>query len=956
MDANQTRFHLLLGQADWGTCLLPEYGNISIFANNSPVAWAPKRSELTLKPRPFRFKAAPRDDRPAQDRHRGAAADSNGNWYWIAESRKEIRIRPSGELAPAHFWSAADAATAPPPPSEIFQPVEWPAPPPARVFSGLAVTEDNYLVAGTLEPKGLLVFDLLGGGAPRTLCWPREIAFTPFDIVPRPGGGVWILDRHLNGSRFWGLDRTLRVITREQAQRTLTTPEQQIFQPMSGTHSGGAAWMFPEGIDLASGSPIQAVDPVAIEALPDGSVLILDAPADMNARILRYRFGDFLGEAPLPFAAYDFAYAGKQLFIVSAEGNQAFAFTITDPDAPFPFGHLPDPDYFPIRRFGGKAIVAAGDRVFYDFGDRWLPLKDQEHPQHVTEGTIATRLFDGREPQCVWHRLMLDACLPAGTDVEVWSRAADGENELANMPWDPEPRIYRRGDGSELPFTRRPESRDRGTYELLLQKARGRFLQLRLRLAGDGRLTPHLTALRVYYPRFSYLEHYLPAVYREDAASASFLDRFLANIEGTNTAIEDRIAAAQMLFDVRSAPPDALEWLASWFGVLLDPAWDETRRRLFIAHAMEFFQWRGTVRGLKMALRLALEDHVDAHIFDPPGSACRCAERYRIVEKFRTRGIPAAEAGDPTQAALGPLLAPEGGTWSPQHGAAALHYRYNKATGGGEFPLTPIRKPPGPAGPAGQRTASEIDEEKEAARLAFAQRELGFVPSDPTEEVAAWRIQAQDPEIEIPEDDPASAEIRGFWSAFQISSATQPYGRERRLWHEFLVRRYVSLAALNQAHATHWKDFEAVAYPASVPVNQALLTDWVEFETHVLPMLDAAHRFTVLLPVTRITAADDDSRRRELALASRIVELEKPAHTAFDVKFFWANFRVGEARLGSDTVLGLGGRDPALLPRDTILGESYLSESLLTPGPPPSLTGRIILGRDRLKRKPTHTE
>ena len=116
-------------------------------------------------------------------------------------------------------------------------------------------------------------------------------------------------------------------------------------------------------------------------------------------------------------------------------------------------------------------------------------------------------------------------------------------------------------------------------------------------------------------------------------------------------------------------------------------------------------------------------------------------------------------------------------------------------------------------------------------------------------------------------------------------------------------------------------------------------------------MLAAAHRHRA---VAGQAGTDDAVRRRELALASRIVELEKPAHTAFDVKFFWANFRVGEARVGTDTVLGRGGRDPALQPRETILGQSYLSESLITSGPPPSLPGRIVMGRDPLKRKPTN--
>src|SRR5262249_47745240 len=156
--------------------------------------------------------------------------------------------------------------------------------------------------------------------------------------------------------------------------------------------------------------------------------------------------------------------------------------------------------------------------------------------------------------------------------IEVWSRTANEESDLGVTTWQREPIPYLRSQ-SELPCAPRVSGDGVGTWELLFQNARGRWLELRLRLKGNGRSTPRLRAARAYYPRFSYLQ-YLPAVYREDRDSASFLERFLANMEGTLTAIEDRIAASQTLIDVRSAPPDALEWLASWVGLSLDPTWD----------------------------------------------------------------------------------------------------------------------------------------------------------------------------------------------------------------------------------------------------------------------------------------------------------------------------------------------------------------------------------------------
>jgi phage tail-like protein len=342
---------------------------------------------------------------------------------------------------------------------------------------------------------------------------------------------------------------------------------------------------------------------------------------------------------------------------------------------------------------------------------------------------------------------------------------------LKDAMWQLEPPVrYWRRDGSELPFPP-PERDNYHTWEVLVQRAQGRYLQLRLRLYGDGRTTPRVRAMRVYYPRFSYLTHYLPAIYRDDSRSASLLDRYLANIEGIYTAIEDRIAAVQMLFDPLNAPAGVLEWLAQWFGVALDPAWEESRRRLFIQHAMVFFQYRGTVRGLKMALQLALSPCVDEHIFDEDSDDDPRAGNIRIIERFRTRQAAGVEVGDPT-------------------------------TGGGG-------------------------------------------------------------------------------------------------------------------------------------------TD-----------ANTAHYFSVLLPTPRLennlTVEQIDRRVQEQReLGARIINLEKPAHTLFDIRFYWAAFRLGEVRLGIDTLIDLGSRSPQFIAA-MILDQGYLGETYLAPGHPQNVPDRLVLGRDRL--------
>ncbi len=1004
MDANQTRFHLLLSQGDWSRCTTPD-GKLAVGASDAAVAWDSARNELTLRPELFRFTAAPRDVKPrpgepdkaeSSDR-RGAARDRFGNWYFLSADRREILVHSVGCKETTHFWSTGDGCASPTPSTALFQPTETPPAFAPAMLSGLAVTEDHYLVVGTLEPKGLLVFDLHAGGPPRPLLWPEPVPFAPFDLAPRPHGGVWILDRQ--NKRFWALDRHFCVLTQDQFEVPVSAAQPDEFQPAETgpLRCSGAARTFPEGILLDDASPLSALDPVALEPLSADTVLILDlATPGSPSRLLLYRFGHqqtgpilcdergkpLAGVTPgeLRLRAYDFAFLPEadeqdkaklgRLCFVAEEGNQVFCFVLRLAGQEF---HLvPRLEYLPMRLFTGMGLVAAGGQLFYDSQGRWVPLVKQDRPRHQEEATLLTQIFDGHEPQCVWHRLMLDACLPPETEVRIWSRAADekaeagGTNPLNGAAWEQEPELYRRGDGSELPFTPRPDSPYRGTYELLFQKAKGRYLQLQLRLAGNGRVTPRLRALRIYYPRFSYLNHYLPAVYREDAASASFLDRFLANIEGLNTALEDKLAAVQMLFDVRSAPADALAWLASWFGVALDPAWDERRQRLFIGHAMEFFQWRGTPRGLRMALRLVMEDEPDEHIFAPPGAerccaaagatrqlsrrACRGDERFRIVEKFRTRRAPGVVFGDPTEAA-GPRTVSPGGRWVPEKGVAELQRRFQAAFGRTDWTFG--------VEPTG-------DAQEAAARAAFAKRELGFVPSDPTDELFAWRNFLRGryhdiaefntanasawenfDDIPLPADRPAGERLPGDWRAFQTASAGQPFGVRRRMWQDFLARRYSSVPALNLAHGTQWESFATVAYPASLPADEKPLGDWFQFEAVVLPTLAVAHQFSVLLPFSGHTATAEEDRAQRFELARRLIDLEKPAHTTFDVKFFWALFRLGEARLGQDTVLGLGGRDPALRP-NAVLGQTYLAESRLAAGPPFDVTDRQIVGRDRL--------
>jgi hypothetical protein len=101
----------------------------------------------------------------------------------------------------------------------------------------------------------------------------------------------------------------------------------------------------------------------------------------------------------------------------------------------------------------------------------------------------------------------------------------------------------------------------------------------------------------------------------------------------------------------------------------------------------------------------------------------------------------------------------------------------------------------------------------------------------------------------------------------------------------------------------------------------------------------SAHRFVVLLP--------HGLAPEQQEMARRIIELEKPAHTAFELTRYWDMFRVGEARLGLDTQLG-----SASLIGPLWLGDSALADAYLRAPYPFNVRDRLISDRDRLGDMP----
>jgi len=145
---------------------------------------------------------------------------------------------------------------------------------------------------------------------------------------------------------------------------------------------------------------------------------------------------------------------------------------------------------------------------------------------------------------------------------------------------------------------------------------------------------------------------------------------------------------------------------------------------------------------------------------------------------------------------------------------------------------------------------------------------------------------------------------------------------------------------LRGAWALEWEDFSAIPLPDHLPAAESAVRDWLIFEGQRLPMEAGAHRFSVLLPRARVDVPPE-MEADLLASARHVIELEKPAHTRFDIRFYWAMNRIGEARLGLDTSIGQGSRAPELVP-GAVLGRAYAGAAFVGgPATPPG--GRRLL-------------
>lgn len=253
--------------------------------------------------------------------------------------------------------------------------------------------------------------------------------------------------------------------------------------------------------------------------------------------------------------------------------------------------------------FAGEISYLAIDdngALYASLIEKGLVVFEPEEYRYEREGQFISGPLDSMTYKCQWHRVLMKAHIPEGTSIEVQTYTSESKKDISEIGQLSPSKDFVEVESHSISNW---SSAQVNARDFLVLSPPGRYLWLKVTLKGNMISTPSLLALRIYYPRSSFLQ-YLPNVYQEDETSRLFLDRFLSIFETIFSGIETKIDNIAKYFDPLSAPKQFLPWLASWLALVLDENWPEDKKRELIRLAPELYKKRGTLAGLKQYIEI----------------------------------------------------------------------------------------------------------------------------------------------------------------------------------------------------------------------------------------------------------------------------------------------------------------------------------------------------------------
>lgn len=218
------------------------------------------------------------------------------------------------------------------------------------------------------------------------------------------------------------------------------------------------------------------------------------------------------------------------------------------------------------------------------------------------QGQLLTQAIDSGVPRCTWHRVRIEAEVPAACTLAVEVASSEDPNPPAQGEVDPAWLGFPAG----VPHPADWQTGPAGSVDFLIDQPPGRYLFLRMRLTGDGVATPRVRRLRVDFPRITSVQ-YLPAVYREDPRAEDFTERFFSLFDASLEDLDAGIVRHPALLDADGVPEQTLPWLGRFLDIVFDSAWDTLRRRRILKAAPALYRRRGTLAGMEQAVELVFD-------------------------------------------------------------------------------------------------------------------------------------------------------------------------------------------------------------------------------------------------------------------------------------------------------------------------------------------------------------
>lgn len=379
----------------------------------------------------------------------------------------------------------------------------------------------------------------------------------------------------------------------------------------------------------------------------DGRILILNAAGTATARIVNASDGVVLINSDVAafasdIASYQPSNTSQHLLMIARRGGEDFL------RAELNGNSVAFVEPFTARAYDGRGIVRTPDQRIAYWTDKGLRYAVAARLRYARSGSVVSFRLDGGEYQMQWGRVFTDACMPRDSAISLRCVASDelpDSNLIARTPpvnmtaltiehdelSPPLPAqwmldkvtdsqlLYRRAQGSELPWLQRASDDEFVTYEAPIIAEAGRYLWLVFELSGTSIVTPRIRSVRAEYPSHDYLRR-LPRTFSTEAETAIFLRRFLAMFAGQLKELSERAEQRDILLNPQATAELALPWLASMLGLTLDERWSEESRRTAIAEAIDLFKRRGTIKGLTRFIEIV------------------AGVQPVIIEKYRMRG------------------------------------------------------------------------------------------------------------------------------------------------------------------------------------------------------------------------------------------------------------------------------------------------------------------------------